>query len=632
MNFPIFQAMNRSLKSILLLVSWLSFSLMGTAQETTSRPNIVWLVTEDNAQHFLRLYAENGAAMPSVERLARQGIVFERAFSQAAVCSVARSTIISGCYAPRIGAQYHRREQLAPMPEGLEMFPAYLRKAGYYTTNNSKEDYNLVKADDVWDASSREASYRDRAPDQPFFHVQNFGITHEGQLHFPQEDLQNKPTGHALNQMSPFPYHPNTEIFRYTYARYLDLHQRADQAIGRLLEQLEEDGLMEDTFIFYYGDHGGVLPRSKGYIYESGLHVPMVVYVPEKWRHLVPFPPGSRTRAFVQFADLGPTVLSLAGLEVPEQMDGRPFLGADLTYHDWKARNTSFSYADRFDEKYDLVRAIRKGRYKYIRNYQPFNVDALFNFYRYKMLAYREWWDLYQKRELSPAQQQFFKPRTAEALYDLETDPHEIHNLAGDPDYRTVLLDLREALQFQVRSMPDLSFFPEPYFLEEGIYNPVQFGQENQARIARLVAIADLSLLPFAKAKKSLKKALGSDDPWERYWALIVCSSFAEKAAPFYRKADKMARQDRENLVRMRAIEFLALNGQAYKKSWLDSILQSANSKTEANLLLNSVALLKMTKTNFNYTVPENIFPPDWIAKEQDLVSRRLEFINQQKR
>ena len=620
-------ALAPAFKKILICILALSSTASLWAQ-AAERPNIVWLVTEDNSTYFSQLYAEEGAAMPNVERLARQGIIFERAFSQAAVCSVARSTIISGCYAPRIGAQYHRREKLAPMPEGLEMFPAYLRKAGYYTTNNSKEDYNLIKSDGVWDESSREAGYRDRAAGQPFFHVQNFGITHEGQLHFPLEDVGRKPTHIAPEQISPFPYHPDTEIFRYTYARYLDLHQQADEAIGQFLEQLEAEGLMEDTFIFYYGDHGGVLPRSKGYIYDSGLHVPMVVYVPEKWRHLVPFPPGSRTQAFVQFADLGPTVLRLAGLEVPEQMDGRPFLGAELTYRDWTERKTSFSYADRFDEKYDLVRAIRKGKYKYIRNYQPFNVDALFNFYRYKMGAYQEWWDLYQKDQLRPAQQQFFEPRTAEALYDLETDPHEIHNLAGDPNYRNILLDLRGALQTQIRTMPDLSFFPEPFFLENGINNPVQFGQENRARIAQLLAVADLSLLPFAEAKKPLKKALRSDDPWQRYWALIVCSSFAEKARPFYRKANKMAQGDPENLVRMRAIEFLALSGQEVHPDQFVRLIEASNSKTEANLMLNTVALLKMQRPELEISIPREAVPADWIARENDLVNRRLEFIN----
>ena len=200
------------------------------------RPNIVWLVTEDNSKHYLKLYEEGGVSMPNVERLAEQGLVFNHAFSQAPVCSVARSTIISGCYAPRIGTQYHRRTEFVPMPDGLEMFPYYLRQAGYYTSNNSKEDYNMIKSEGMWDASSGKASYQDRKEGQPFFHVQNFGITHEGKLHFSKEQMQQEKTQTDPTSMVPFPYHPDTETYRYTYAKYHDLHQQADVQIGKFLE------------------------------------------------------------------------------------------------------------------------------------------------------------------------------------------------------------------------------------------------------------------------------------------------------------------------------------------------------------------------------------------------------------
>ena len=328
------------------------------------KPNILWIVTEDNSKHFLKLYDEGGATMPNIEALAKQGIVFNHAFSNAPVCSVARSTIISGCYAPRVGAQYHRRMQLAPMPDGLKMFPAYLKQAGYYTSNNAKEDYNFIKSNDVWDDSSRKASYKNRKEGQAFFHVQNFGTTHEGQLHFSKEEMETKPNTTSSEDMQVFPYHPNDHTFQYTYARYHDLHKKVDQAIGNFLKDLEADGLMENTIIFYYGDHGGVLPRSKGYIYESGVHVPMVVYVPEKWKHLSPIEMGIRSDAFVQFVDLAPTVLNLADIEVPRQMDGKPFLGKGVNANELNARNTTFSYADRFDEKYDMVRAIRKENFQ----------------------------------------------------------------------------------------------------------------------------------------------------------------------------------------------------------------------------------------------------------------------------
>ena len=613
--------------TLLLFVNILLLTSL-SGQSNADRPNIVWIVTEDNSKHYLRLYEEGGAPMPHIEALAKKGITFNYAFSNAPVCSVARSTLITGCYAPRIGVQYHRKMELAPMPDRLKMFPEYLHDAGYYTTNNSKEDYNLIKSDKVWDESSRRASYRNRATDQPFFHVQNFGITHEGQLHFSKGDMNSTPTQTSTTAIEPFPYHPNTATYRYTNARYHDLHQKADEAIGKFLEQLEADGLMDNTIIFYYGDHGGVLPRSKGYIYETGIHVPLVVYIPERWAELAPVELGTRSDAFVQFIDFGPTVLNLAGVEVPVQMDGKPFLGGGVTKADWSKRNTAFSYADRFDEKYDLVRAYRKGKYKYIRNYQPFNIDGLYNFYRYKMLAYQEWAEMFREGQLNTAQQQFFSPKPAEALYDLENDPYELYNLADDYASANVLMELRTTIQNQVKSMPDLSFYPEPYFLENGLQNPVQFGQENKSEIAELVDIADLSLVGFAKAKKEIKRALKSPNLWKRYWGLIVCNSFGIEAKSFFKRAKKMVRKDKENLVRMRAVEFLVLNDQPVSEELVIEIIKAAKTKTEANLMLNSIALLKMVKPTFGVSLTKEMFNPEWMARPNDLVYRRFEFLN----
>jgi len=613
---------------ISLFLLFLSPPLLSTAQNTNT-PNIVWIVTEDNSKHYLRLYEEGGAAMPVIENLAKKGIVFNHAFSNAPVCSVARSTLISGCYAPRTGTQYHRKMEKAPMPQGLKMFPWYLRNAGYYATNNSKEDYNFITTDEVWDESSKQASYRNRKEGQPFFHVQNFGITHEGKLHFSKKQMENTPTLTNSNQIVPFPYHPNTSTYRYTYARYHDLHQKADIAIGEFLAQLEADGLMQETIIFYFGDHGGVLPRSKGYIYESGIHIPLVIYIPEKWKALFPMEIGSQSEFFVQFIDFAPTVLNLAGVKVPDQMDGKAFLGQGVNKADLERRNTAFSYADRFDEKYDLVRALRKGKYKYIRNYQPFNIDALYNFYRYKMLAYQEWQDLFQAAKLNEFQAQFFQTRTAEALYDIENDPHEVKNLADDPTYQTTLVELRKGLQGQLKSMPDLSFYPESYFLENGLSNPIQFGLDNKVEIADLIDIADLSLLSFSEAKKGIKKALKSKNPWKRYWGLIVCSNFEEKADQFYKKAQKMLEKEEEGLVKLRAIEFLILNNQAVDSNVITALLKSASTETEANLMLNSIALLKTVKPNFSIPLPKEMFDPSWVEQPNDLVNRRVDFINE---
>lgn len=601
-------------------------SLVGAAAIAADRPNIVWIVSEDNSKHWLRLYEEGGAAMPNIEKLAENGLVFQNAFSNAPVCSVARSTLITGSYAPRIAAQYHRRGAMAPMPEGLRMFPHYLREAGYYTTNNSKTDYNLSDKG-MWDESSNKATYRNRGFEQPFFHVQNFGRTHEGQLHFTEEFMEENATETDPHAIKVFPYHPDTPVFRYTYAKFLDHHIETDAQMGEFLARLKDDGVADDTIVFYYGDHGGVLPRGKGYAYESGLNVPLVVYAPEKWRHLLPLNAGRSVEGFVSFIDFGPTVLNLAGVDVPETMDGKPFLGEGVTARDLDRRDEAFGYADRFDEKYDLVRTFRKGKYKYIRNYQPFNFDGLFNDYRYKMLAYREWHAMYQEGELNAVQSQFFEPREAEALYDIEKDPHETNNLADDPKSASVLRDLRQRLTNQVKEISDLSFLPEPAMLSEALSNPVQFGRENQDRIGKLVDTANLSLLPFAKAKSGIAKAFKSNDPWVRYWGAIVCSSFGKEASSFTETAKNLVKNDADNLVRVRAAEFLALIGAVKPQKAIYLSLKNAESEVEANLILNTVTLLQDGQPGYKFNINPGIFPKEWRSNLRGNVSRRLAYL-----
>lgn len=600
-------------------------SLVGAAAIAADRPNIVWMVSEDNSKHWLRLYEEGGAAMPNIEKLAENGLVFQNAFSNAPVCSVARSTLITGSYAPRIAAQYHRRAAMAPMPEGLRMFPHYLREAGYYTTNNSKTDYNLSDKG-MWDESSNKATYRNRDSEQPFFHVQNFGRTHEGQLHFTEEFMEENATETDPHGIKVFPYHPDTPVFRYTYAKFQDHHIETDAQMGEFLARLKDDGVADDTIVFYYGDHGGVLPRGKGYAYESGLNVPLVVHAPEKWRHLLPVNAGRSVDGFVSFIDFGPTVLNLAGVDVPETMDGKPFLGEGVTARDLIRRDEAFGYADRFDEKYDLVRTFRKGKYKYIRNYQPFNFDGLFNDYRYKMLAYREWYAMYQAGELNAVQSQFFEPREAEALYDIEKDPHETNNLADDPKAASVLRDLRQRLTNQVKEISDLSFLPEPAMLSEALSNPVQFGRENQDRIGKLVDTANLSLLPFAKAKSGIAKAFKSNDPWVRYWGAIVCSSFGKEASSFSETAKNLVKNDGDNLVRVRAAEFLALIGAVKPQKAIYLSLKNAESEVEANLILNTVTLLQDGQPGYEFNINPGIFPKEWRSNVRGNVSRRLAY------
>jgi len=588
------------------------------------RPNIVWLTTEDNAACWYRLYNPKGAPMPNIERLAENGLVFNNAYSNAPVCSAARSTIISGCYVTRLGAQYHRKQVPVAMPKGLKMFPWYLRRAGYYTTNNKKEDYNFLPSDKegVWDESSAKATYRNRKPGQPFFHVQNYGQTHESRLfpNIPDEKLKTDPASVEL-----FGYHPDTPLFRNKYAHYLDLQTAVDAEIGKMIDQLEADGLLDDTFIFHYGDHGGVLPGSKGYAHNDGLQVAMVVYIPKNWQHLAPAPRGSRIDGFVEFVDLSATVLNLAGLKIPRQIDGKPFLGKGVGLEELNRRDTAFGYAERFDEKYDMVRFLRKGRYTYWRSYQPFNFDGLYNFYRYKQAAFVEWRRLYKAGKLDAAQRAFFEPRPPECLFDIEKDPHEVHNLAGDPALAGVLKQMRGLMQRRVKSMPDVGFVPEPVFLAQSRGDGYAFARKNKRLISRLVDIADLQLLPFDRAAPRLEEALNCREPLERYWALITCSAFGRRAAAFYDKAKELARSDDNLLVRSRAAEFLGLTGAGDPRPVLAEVLNKCTDPIEANLVLNSVVLLRDGRTALDFDF-STIAGAPWIDSKM-VVQRRVSYL-----
>ena len=587
------------------------------------KPNIVWIVSEDNSIHYLKHFFKGGAKAPNIEALATHGLTFDHAFSNSPVCSVARTTLATGCYGPRIGTQFHRAYKRAEMPEGLRMFPAYLREAGYYTTNNSKKDYAAIEGEGVWDESSRTASWSKR-PDkaQPFFHMESHGQSHEGSLHFNKAVFENEKTITDPASVKLAPYHPDVPIFRYTHARYLDRMGVIDEIVGRTVAKLKEEGLLEDTFIFYFGDHGGVLPRGKGYIYESGLHVPLVVRVPENFKHLVDGKMGSRVKGFVNFIDFGPTSLHLAGVGVPEQVDGKAFLGEGVSLKDVNARDESFGHADRFDEKSDLIRSLRKGRFQYIRNYQPHLPDGLNNNYRYKSLAYQKWRELFKAGKLEGATRQFYEPKQVEHLYDCESDPHQVKNLASDPKFAKTLADLRQRLHERVGDLPDLSFYPESHLVGHALDNAVEFGQKHKKEIGGLLDIADLQLHSFAEAEPKLREALASRNAMIRYWAAMVCTAFGKQAAPLTDVAVPLLK-DNSPTVRIRAAEFLGSIGKINPQPILTEIVNTTGDGVVAVEALNAVVWFRDFFGD-RYPVKRSDFKP--ISQLGDL-SDRLNYI-----
>lgn len=569
---------------------FLALSLLAPFLTAADRPNIVWIVSEDNSKHYLKLFDENGAEAPHIEALAAEGITFTRAFSNAPVCSVARTTLATGCYAPRLGTQFHRRASPATLPAGLKAFSELLREAGYYTSNRSKEDYNFVKSRGTWDDSSKNGDWRNR-PDAaiPFFHMQSHAESHEGSLHFDASLTETEKTTHDPAAVKLPPYFPDTPLFRYTMARYLDRMQAIDGIVGQTVAKLKADGLLEDTFVFYFGDHGGVLPRSKGYLYETGLHVPLVVRIPEKWKHLVDLERGSRMDGFVSFIDFAPTVLTLAGVAVPAEMDGRAFLGKGVTAAEVAARDTTIGYADRFDEKYELVRSLRVGNWKYIRSYQPHYADGIQNNYRYQMAAYREWRDLYDEGKLGSDQRQFFEAKAHERLYDLSTDPHELKNLATEAAHRAKLREMRETLQERLKALPDLGFIPENILVREAMDDPAAYGRARAAEIATLIDTADLMLQPFAESEVALRKALVSDNEKVRYWAAAVCAAYGQEAVELVDLVKELL-DDPGAMVRVRAIEYLGMVGELDPRAPLVTIVNESSEPVAKLISLQSAA------------------------------------------
>lgn len=585
------------------LMTWLlaAFPLISGALHAfpdAERPNIIWLISEDNSVHYSKLYFETGADMTNIAKLAEEGVLFNHAFSVAPVCSVARSTLATGSYPSRLSMQFHRRSRKVKLPDNVKPVFELMHDAGYHTSYWKKHDFNFEADMSKWDS---DVDWSGRKEGQPFFHKHQFQITHESQL-----QAANKGGTEAPEFV--IPRHPNTPLFRQAQQAYLKLNRQMDAEVGELVERLRSEGLLENTFVFYFGDHGGVLPGSKGYLYETGLHVPFVVRIPENYRHLVDLEVGNRSDVFIQFIDIGPTSLHLAGISIPEGMDGRPFMGQDVTREDLESRDEVIGIADRFDEKYDLVRTLRKGKLKYIRNYQPFNFHGLSNIYRYKMASYGEWRDLHYAGKLDELQDRFFVTRPPEELYDVVEDPYETVNLAEDPAYAYALLNMRNRLAGRLKGMPDLGFIPERDLVEQAVQAPNTFAKVNRERIGQLIDVVDLSLRPFADAKNRINQALSSDDPVKRYWALIACSTFADEAMYFTARAKELADSDPDLLVRARAAEFLAIIGVQEPKEVLLDVLARSGSMMETTQVLNIITLLQDGELGYTFDLkPEDV-------------------------
>lgn len=508
--------------SLIIAVSSVSVSWAAAvhAAAPADRPNILWLTSEDNGP-FLGCYGDPLARTPTLDRLARDGVLFERCFSQP-VCAPSRFTLITGIYAATCGPAHHMRAQ-GKIPEWLTGFPALMREAGFYTANNAKTDYNApFSLDVIWDECTRQAHWSKRPDGKPFFSVFNHETTHESCL-FPEKDvaLSFTPTDPAKVRVPS--YQPDTPEIRADWARYYDHLALMDSQIAQKLSDLEKAGLSDNTIVFYFADNGGVLPRSKRFLQRSGTHVPLIVYFPPKWRHLAPAPPGSRIGDPVSFVDFAPTVLSLAGVKIPDYMQGRPF--ARPARH--LPNQFAFSTRDRMDERYDMMRSAMDGRWLYIRNFRPDLPYVPYLQYMFRARGYQSWAREIELGNVTPATTAFWGEKPSEELYDLEADPDNVRNLADDPASRDALERMRAALRRFILQIRDNGLVPEGSALEgyEASRQPAAYPVDRVLDLA--IAASDRTPANVARFIEALK------DPNEaiRWWAAQGLTILGPEAA-----------------------------------------------------------------------------------------------------
>ncbi|HUX97615.1 MAG TPA: sulfatase-like hydrolase/transferase [Bacteroidales bacterium] len=452
--------------SVIALCATSLLASYSSAQQPQKHPNILWISTEDLSPH-MGCYGDKVAKTPNIDRLASQGIRFDNVFTSAAISAPVRSGMITGMYQTSIGCMHMRTtsyrrgvdnpvEFTAVPPHYVKAFTEYLRASGYYCTNNNKTDYQFSKDPvpaSIWDECSTTAHYRNR-PDknQPFFSVFNWIGTHESK-NWDISDVKTDPASVIVP-----PYYPDNDIVRRNIAKMYDNIATLDSVVGSMIAELQREGELDNTIIFFWGDHGDGLPRAKRWLYDSGLKIPLIIKFPGNEKK------GTVDKRLISSIDFGPTVLSLAGVTVPAHMQGRPFLGSQQG----EPRDAVFAARDRVDESYDMIRAVRTKNCLYIRNYYPNEPFPIWVPYLRRMPIFQEMLRLDAEGALTGPQKSWMAySRPPEEIYNIATDPYQIHNLVHDPAMKLTLSDMRELLDKWTLETGDMGHMNEPEMIEQ---------------------------------------------------------------------------------------------------------------------------------------------------------------------
>jgi arylsulfatase A-like enzyme len=419
--------------------------------ELLVRPNIVWIVADD-MNFEIGAFGDPVAQTPRIDALAAAGVRYTNVFATSGVCAPSRAALITGMYATSIGAHHMRSleggYQPVPPPD-VKTFTEHLRAAGYYTSNLGKTDYQFsgpLREAPLTNWNQPSGDWRGRAPGQPFFSYFTLLITHESFLFGNREPATNPAA------VTVPPYYPDTPAVRRDFARLYDNVAAMDDAVGRILDMLEEDGVADDTIVFFFPDNGRGFPRDKRWVYDGGIHEPLIVRWPDGRGA------GSIDDRLISFVDLPATVLSLAGVPLPSYVQGRPFLGAQAE----RESVYIFAAADRHDEAPDRIRAVRDKRYKYLRNFQPETPYGQSIAFRNNLATMQEIFRLHDEGQLTPPTDWYYRQtKPLEELYDIVADPYELNNLAGRPELADVLERMRAAQERWAAETGDLGDIPE---------------------------------------------------------------------------------------------------------------------------------------------------------------------------